>query len=131
MLPKPNAGVDKQIRLLPGQAVAYFSLPTSGREKNPLPLCLKFTSQRGSPRPSAMSAHQPAKARKRAAVAEVRELAASLGVTVSREKTDLNEAAFAAPQREVRGHGPHPTPPHGPHPNPTARCQVLVASAPW
>ena len=51
-----------------------------------------------------MSAHQPAKARKRAAVAEVRELAASLGVTVSREETDLNEPAFAALQREVRGH---------------------------
>ena len=55
MLPKPNAGVDKQIKLLPGQAVAYFSLPTSGREKKPLPLCLKFTCQRGSPRPSVMS----------------------------------------------------------------------------
>ena len=51
-----------------------------------------------------MSAHQPAKARKRAAVAEVRELAASLGVTVSREKTDLREPEFAALQREVRGH---------------------------
>ena len=45
-----------------------------------------------------------AKARKRAAVAEVRELAASLGVSVSREKTDLKEPEFAALQREVRGH---------------------------
>ena len=52
-----------------------------------------------------MSAQPTAKARKRAAVAEVRELAASLGVTVSREKTDLKEPEFAALQREVRGPG--------------------------
>ena len=51
-----------------------------------------------------MSAQPTAKARKRAAVAEVRELAASLGVTVGREKTDLKEPEFAALQREVRGH---------------------------
>ena len=51
-----------------------------------------------------MSAQPTAKARKRAAVAEVRELAASLGVTVSREKTDLKEPEFAALQRELRGH---------------------------
>ena len=104
MLPKPNAVVDKQIRLLPGQAVAYFSLSTSDRQEKPLPCCFKFTSQRGSPRPSAMSAQPTARARKRAAVAEVRELAASLGVSISREKTDLKEPEFAALQREVRGH---------------------------
>ena len=37
-----------------------------------------------------MTAQPTAKARKRAAVAEVRELAAALGDSVSREKTDLN-----------------------------------------
>ena len=45
-----------------------------------------------------------ARARKRDAVAEVRQLAEALGSPVPRSKTDLTVAEFAALHREVKGH---------------------------
>ena len=44
-----------------------------------------------------------ARARKRSAVADLRELAAALGSAVPRSKTDLTEPAFAALHRQVKG----------------------------